>query len=46
VFVDPEGSGDLLRGRARPARETAIAFITEHKDRSVPLVDGEVAGRR
>jgi transposase len=30
----------------RRANETAIAFITEHKDRSVPLVDGEVAGRR
>jgi transposase len=38
--LDLEGSGDFLRGRARPARETVIRFITEHKDHQVAGPDG------
>jgi len=37
---DLEGSGDFLRGRARPARETVIRFIAEHKDNQVAGPDG------
>jgi len=30
---DPQGRGVFLRGRARPATHTLVAFIDEHKDR-------------
>ncbi|WP_107473642.1 IS3 family transposase, partial [Streptomyces sp. NRRL S-813] len=30
---DPEGRGEFLRGRARPATHTLVAFIDEHRDR-------------
>ncbi|MCX4775309.1 IS3 family transposase [Streptomyces sp. NBC_01264] len=32
-FTDPEGRGEFLRGRARPATHTLVAFIAEHRDR-------------
>ncbi|MCZ3389024.1 MAG: IS3 family transposase [Actinomycetia bacterium] len=31
-----KAAANFLRGRARPARETVIGFITEHKDHQVP----------
>ncbi len=30
---NPEGGGKFLRGRARPATHTLVAFIDEHRDR-------------
>ena len=30
---DPQGRGEFLRGRARPATHTLVAFIDEHRDR-------------
>ncbi|WP_325063669.1 IS3 family transposase [Streptomyces marianii] len=30
---DPEGGGEFLRGRARPATHTLVAFIDGHRDR-------------
>ncbi|MFB7501470.1 IS3 family transposase [Streptomyces sp. NPDC056161] len=30
---DPQGRGKFLRGRARPATHTLVAFIDEHRDR-------------
>ena len=30
---DPEGRGEFLHGRARPATHTLVAFIDEHRDR-------------
>src|SRR6185312_11219762 len=30
---DPQGGGEFLRGRARPATHTLVAFIDEHRDR-------------
>ncbi|MEU2494050.1 IS3 family transposase [Streptomyces sp. NPDC007883] len=30
---NPEGGGEFLRGRARPATHTLVAFVDEHRDR-------------